>query len=309
MDKQKELNIKKISVGKYGHFDIEVPFLRLGNGNPKLTMLTGMHGDEYSGLLILRKLLNEVELLQGTLQVIFSANPLARAQKRRETEADLLDLNRVFPGKENGSITERIAHKIVSVVGDSDLVIDLHTMKSRVSPTVIQISCKGGVDEKCADYIKAFNNEKVWLIETTNEVRYAQTMCSFLSRQLVPNFGIETNNVDKISENDVGKIIDGLKSVMAKLGMIEYDIKNCEPKFFRREKIYGHYSGIFIPLKEPDSEIAEGELVGYIMDVHDMQLKEVVSQKNGFISDIHARHFVNEGDHIYSLGIKIGGQK
>lgn len=309
MNKQKELDIKKIKAGKYGHFDIEIPLLKIGNGNPKLTILTGMHGDEYSGLLILRKFLDEAELLKGTLQVIFSANPLARAQKRRETEADLLDLNRVFPGKEDGSITERIAHKITSIVGDSDLVIDLHTMKSRVTPTVIQISCKTDVDEKCREYVRAFNNEKVWFIETTNEGRYVQTMCSFLSRQLIPNFGIEVNNVDKISGDDIDKIIDGLKSIMAKLGMTNYDIKSCEPKLFRREKVYGHYSGIFIPVKEPDSEITVGEIVGHIMDTHDMQLKEVISQKNGFISDIHTKCFVNEGDHLYSLGIRMGEQK
>lgn len=300
----KKLDIKRIKVGKFGHFDVELPFVKLGSGNPKLSIITGMHGDEYSGLLILKYLLDEIEVKKGTLQIILSANPLARAQKKRECYTDLLDLNRIFPGKQEGSITERIAHKILSIIGDSDLFIDLHTMLTRVTPTVIHVSCGNLVDSKTLEYIKSFNHEKVWKIETTKEQVYGQSLCAFLSRQMIPNFAVEMDNIEKISDLHLQNIIGGLKSVMSKLGMINGQINSCEPKYFKRIKVHGNHSGIFIPLKDVDFEINEGDIVAQILDIDDFQFKYIKASQTGFVCDIGERQFVTEGDHIFSLGVR-----
>ncbi len=300
----KEIDIKKVNVGKVGHFDIEIPVLKVGNGNPKLTLITGMHGDEYTGLLIIKRLIDELTLEKGTLQIILSANPLARSIKKRESLHDSLDLNRTFPGSQKGTITERIAHKLLYIIGDNDLLIDLHTMQNNTKPTVIFINCNNETDKKSWEYIKCFNHERVWQITTTEDSDkiYGQSLCAFLSRQHVPSFALEINNVGRVGEKDIENSVNGLKSVMSKMGMINGEYKVCSPVCFKRNKIYGDYSGIFIPLKEVDDKITPNDLIGQILDIHDLKIKDVKPPISGFICDITGQSFVNEGDHIFSIG-------
>ena len=298
----KDYKIEKINIGKVGDFEVGIPFIKLGHGSPKLTIITGIHGNEHTGLLIIRRLLDKLELKRGTLQLVLSANPLSKINLKRESPIDLLDLNRIFPGKKEGSITERIAYKLTQVLGDNDLVIDLHTMQQRLKPMVIFVTCNTKADEKSLDAIKAFNVERVWKIKAINEDKYNQTLGSFLARQMVPHFALETEELDKISEKDLNMIHEGLGNVMANLGMVDKKINKTEIKCFKRNKINADETGIFIPLKEIDSIIKLGDVVGNILSSQDFKMNPVKSSKKGFICDIKTKVFVHEGEHIFSIG-------
>ncbi len=65
--------------------------------------------------------------LAGTLVLVPAANPPAfRAGERRNPE-DSLDMNRIFPGRADGTITERLAHRLFhDVVAGADFVLSLH---------------------------------------------------------------------------------------------------------------------------------------------------------------------------------------
>ncbi len=298
----KGIKINGIKAGKVGHFDIEIPIIKIGNGNPKVTIMTGMHGDEFTGLLIIKKLIDQIELKAGTLQLILCANPLARFSKTRVSPIDLVDINRVFPGDNNGSITNRIAHKLMQIVGDSDLVIDLHTMSNRTKPLPIFVTCGNGIDAKTIDALRAFNQNKIWKVESSNENKYQQTLGALLARQMIPHFGLEMDNIDKISDEDIENVVDGLKNVLTKQKMIEGIVKEIELSFFKRNQFNAHHTGIFLPLKNIDDEINEGDVVGEVLDVNDFEIKEIRSLKKGFVCDILSKMFVHEGEHIFSVG-------
>jgi uncharacterized protein len=297
-----DFKIKKINIGHVGDFEVGIPFIKIGQGSPKITILTGIHGDEHTGLLIIKRLLDQIELKKGTLQLILSANPLAKINLKRESSIDLLDLNRIFPGKKEGSITERMAHKLTQILCDNDLVIDLHTMKQKVKPTVIFVTCNTPVDERSLDAIKAFNVERVWKIKALSENNYNQSLGSFLARQMIPHFALETEDLERISQADLNTIHDGLENVMANLGMVDKEIKKSDIKSFKRNKMNAGTTGVFIPLKEVDAIINFGDVVGNILSLQDFKIKPINSLKAGFISDIKTKVFVHEGDHIFSIG-------
>ena len=103
---------------------------KIGKGKPRALIVAGIHGDEQPwASFAINKMLNqtrESELL-GTLIIIPIANPNATESNARVSQLDYLDLNRVFPGDQGGTYTERIASLIAEIVHSGvDLVIDLH---------------------------------------------------------------------------------------------------------------------------------------------------------------------------------------
>jgi len=108
---------------------------------PVLTVVATQHGDEVGPLAALRELLSRLDprKVAGTIIVVPVANPLAFDMGVRSTWFDALyhgttgNLNRLWPGKADGFLTERMAYVLSeSVIQPADCVVDLHgsTMNS-----------------------------------------------------------------------------------------------------------------------------------------------------------------------------------
>lgn len=110
---------------------IQIPIICIRNGEGPTALLTaGNHGDEYEGQIALRKLAQALhpEALRGRVIIIPSLNYPAAAAGRRVSPVDEGNLNRVFPGRANGNVTEMIAHYVDSVLFPmADVVIDVHS--------------------------------------------------------------------------------------------------------------------------------------------------------------------------------------
>ena len=101
-----------------------------GSGRPGILITAGIHGDEGPwGAWAIHKLLSSIaeKDLRGFIRVVPMANPLAMQADKRNAPVDQLDLNRAFPGDEQGSYSERIAHILATTALEGiDAVIDLH---------------------------------------------------------------------------------------------------------------------------------------------------------------------------------------
>jgi len=100
----------------------------VGSKKPRVTITCGVHGDEgpWSALAVRRALAEPLAQLTGSVRVILAANPTAIEADARTSPLDQLDLNRTFPGKTDGSHTERLAAALAELVEGSDVLIDLH---------------------------------------------------------------------------------------------------------------------------------------------------------------------------------------
>ncbi len=110
---------------------IPLMYGEVGTEGTRATLIAGTHGDEgpWSALAIKALCQRSLASLKGRLRVIFTANALAAEVERRNSWIDSpnsLDLDGVFPGKKNGSHTERLAAALSPLIADSDVVIDLH---------------------------------------------------------------------------------------------------------------------------------------------------------------------------------------
>ena len=102
------------------------------NGSPGKTALVmaGNHGDEYPGQVAILRLLRDLnpEEVHGRLILIPALNFPAAKAATRLSPLDGKNMNRSFPGRADGTVTELIAHYLTNVLFPlSDIVIDLHT--------------------------------------------------------------------------------------------------------------------------------------------------------------------------------------
>lgn len=113
----------------YGFLPIPIVVVKNGEG-PTALFTSGNHGDEYEGQVALTNLAQWLEpgMIRGRVILLPMANYPAALAGRRVSPIDDLNLNRIFPGDPDGTVTRQIAHYIDSqLIPLADLVIDLHS--------------------------------------------------------------------------------------------------------------------------------------------------------------------------------------
>ena len=110
---------------------IQIPIIVLKNGTgPTLLFTAGSHGDEYEGpiaLMNLARALDPAELSGRVLLVPTLNLPAVRAATRL-SPIDGRNMNRVFPGDRDGTVTEVIADYVFrTLVPLADVVVDVHS--------------------------------------------------------------------------------------------------------------------------------------------------------------------------------------
>ncbi|MEM7292172.1 MAG: succinylglutamate desuccinylase/aspartoacylase family protein [Pseudomonadota bacterium] len=110
---------------------ITVPIASLNNGvGPTVLFTGGVHGDEYEGPVALMNFVREIEAeqIQGRVIVIPNLNLPAAMAGLRCSPIDGLNLNRVFPGNPDGTVTDMIAHYVCeALLPITDVQVDLHS--------------------------------------------------------------------------------------------------------------------------------------------------------------------------------------
>lgn len=105
-----------------------------GNSPGQHLLITGgVHGDEFEPMAAIRQLKTAIrpEELRGRVTLVPVVNEPAFVLGQRAGD-DGLDLARTCPGREDGSVTERIAFALSTLIRSADLYIDLHTGGTRL---------------------------------------------------------------------------------------------------------------------------------------------------------------------------------
>lgn len=113
----------------WGAVRIPITVIRNGEG-PTVLFTGGNHGDEYEGPITLKKLALSLdpEEFTGMAILIPALNPPAVQVGARCSPLDGVNMNRAFPGKRTGTLTEMICHYVsTSLLPKVDAVIDLHS--------------------------------------------------------------------------------------------------------------------------------------------------------------------------------------
>ena len=110
---------------------VMVPICLVKNGDGPTALLTGAnHGDEYEGPLALQHLAHQLkpENINGRIIIVPALNYPAFRAATRTSPIDGGNMNRVFPGKPDGTVTEKIADYFErTLIPQADVVLDFHS--------------------------------------------------------------------------------------------------------------------------------------------------------------------------------------
>ena len=110
---------------------VMIPVTVVKNGDGPTALLTGgNHGDEYEGPIALFDLAHSLrpEEVTGRVIMVPAMNQPAFAAGTRTSPIDKGNLNRAFPGRPDGSVTEKIADYFQRVLLPmADVVLDFHS--------------------------------------------------------------------------------------------------------------------------------------------------------------------------------------
>ncbi|MFN0041809.1 MAG: succinylglutamate desuccinylase/aspartoacylase family protein [Alphaproteobacteria bacterium] len=125
----------------YGVVAVPITVIKNGKG-PTIFFTGGVHGDEYEGQVALMKLARRLKVgqIQGRVIIIPALNLPAAEAGARCSPLDGLNMNRIFPGSMEGSITLQIAHYVSNVILPMvDVQIDMHSGGKTLEyiPTII----------------------------------------------------------------------------------------------------------------------------------------------------------------------------
>lgn len=275
---------------------------------PRLLVTAGVHGDEYEGMKAIRKLIEcmDANRLQGQLTLIPVVHESAFDRKSRAGEDDL-DLARSCPGKEDGSLTERVAHQLSQLIRQSDYYIDLHSGGGimQVDPLVgYQLVSDNSVLDKQRLMAKAFGLPVVWGTSAELEGR----TLSVARDAKVPAIYAEYLGGGGCSERGVQAYFEGCLNVMAKLGMLDPRPAPPSPEVVVEDPRphSGHMQichpspvdGYFESAVALGQSIERGQTLGRIVDPVGTASMEVVAGQSGRVIVLRTCPAVKEGDSL-----------
>jgi predicted deacylase len=279
---------------------------------PVLALVAGVHGQEYTPILALQNLLRTIDAktLTGTVILVHVANmPAYLARTIYYSPADGKNLNRVFPGKADGTLSERIAHAITTeVIERATHVIDLHCGDGNESlrPYLYWIT-SGAPDVADAgrQMALAFGMDHI-VVDRGRPTDPAASI--YLSNTAItrgkPALTIESGGMAEIDTDDVLRIERGVAGLMKHLKMRDDgpDPIAAPVMLERSEVLVSASTGIFYAAVEKGQTVAQGALVGRITDFHGKVLQEITAPFAGEILYVIGTPAMKKGEPVAFIG-------
>lgn len=290
------LTISRMADGSFVSLPVNVMVGK--DTGPRLLLVAGVHGDEYEGIAAQLELWDELnpEILSGSVVMVPVANPPAfRAGQRRNPE-DMLDMNRAFPGKKDGSITEQLAFRLFHEVAlKVDFVLSMHgwIRGSMVVPyieyprnSVTTAACLAAAKAFGLEYVEAFDwNDGLLVAECTHEG--------------IPAIEPEIGGLACTVPSHRFLYKQGVLNLLRHLGMVTgKEEGSILVREVSRSMTFAPVGGILRQHKSLREVVKSGEAIATICDLNGSHLFTCYAPGNGFIAAQNLMAAVNPGDLI-----------
>lgn len=289
--------------------DIPVIVAHGREAGPVLYVQAACHGIEVNGIEVIRRLDQEIEpeRLTGTILMVPVANVLGFNYRVRQTVFDLEDLNRVWPGKKTGRISERIAHLLFSeMVSRADYLLDLHTGSSTMVTHVRYF----GEDPTCSALARVFGTRVVVdepLDVNARALRFDGKLRNVALREGVCGITPELGGHSKFDQQAIRVGFAGVRNILIHLGMLRGTIELPPEQTVLKldtQPLTANWGGLFLSQVEPGERVRQGQTLGVIYNPQTFDiLEEVLAPQEGMVLSFNENPVVHTGERLASLGL------
>ena len=296
---QKDLNLLAARLPSGTEITMPIHVYRSKNPGPKILLSGGMHGDEVNGIEIVRRVLGEglpKRIRCGSIIAMPIINVYGFINFARYVP-DGKDINRSFPGREDGSLASRVAHLMTRMIlPEIDFGIDFHTGgASRTNYPQIRFEEGNSEAEELAKIFAAPFTLSSSLIKGS----FRET-AKDLGKPVIVFEGGETLRLDP---KTVDEGLAGVKRVLQHYKMLSSAPKpgksiSLDASTWVRAEV----SGLFRHKKSSGARVKEGKTIGYISAPTNEYSVKVKAPSDGYIIGHNNFPLVHKGDALFHLG-------
>ena len=286
----------------YTHSNVNMPVhvVRGRKPGPVLLVTAAIHGDEITGVEIIRRLLTHkfINRIRGTLIAIPVVNVFGFVSKSRYLP-DRRDLNRSFPGSETGSMAARLANVVMTqIIPHCTHIIDLHSGAVNRA-NLPQIRAKLSGEPELETLARAFG---VPVILDANLVEGSFRAAAY--NRGIPVLVYEAGEALRFDEVAIRAGVKGVLNVMTALDMRLKKRHRRQPLTMianTNRWVRASQSGILRALVAIGAKVETGDTIAYISDPLGEHTSEVTSPLDGIIIGKNNLPLVLEGEAVFNI--------
>jgi hypothetical protein len=279
---------------------------------PVLALVAGVHGFEYAPILALQRMRHAIDpaRLRGTVVMVHVANlPSFLGRTVYYSPVDGQNLNRVFPGRPDGTLSERIADVITrEIVARATHLVDLHGGDGNESlrPYAYWITTGDpSVAEASRALALAFGLDRI-VVDNERPTDAAKSL--YLSNTAItrgkPAITTEAGGLGQTDPSAVALIERGVSGVLRHLGMRdEGPLPLAAPVWITRNAVLrASATGLFFPAVECGQTVTESAPIGHITDLHGHVLERISAPFGGEVMYVVRTPPITAGEPVGMIG-------
>ena len=297
----------------WGSVMIPISVIRRGAGPTAL--LTGAnHGDEYEGPIALQELALTLspDDISGTVIIVPAFNYPAFRAGTRTSPIDKGNLNRSFPGRPDGSVTEKIADYFErTLIPMADIVLDFHSGGKTLDfvPFAASHVLENKQQEQaCMAAVQAFNAPySVKLLEIDNVGMYDTAVENqgkvFVSTELGGG-GSATAKTVVIAKK-------GVRNLLVHAGILKGEPETAPTINLDMPDgdcfVFSEHAGMFEPLVDLGQPVAKGDAIARVWSCERNGEEPVVyhAKRSGILCGRHFPGLVQLGDFMAMVAVPV----
>ena len=297
------------------------------DGGPVVYAQAAQHGREVNGTAVLRRLHErltdadptraDASDLAGTLATVPVADPLTFDRVSYTTpeplDATHSNMNRCWPGDDEGTLHERAAARLWAFAGAADAVVDLHTG----SPAMLTHTVYMRGDEACRSLAEAFGTDLL-LAEAAgddadaewSERGFAGKLRVAATREGIPTITPELAHSREVVTEAVEAGFKGTLGVLRHEGLLPGEPEPWDGTVARNHlgRVNAAESGLFTPERDlaVGDEAVEGERLGVVHDPTTFEpLQTATADRDGIVYSIAREATVTAGSTLVGVAERL----
>jgi predicted deacylase len=310
---QKATGTIEVPAGSDAALSIPVAVVHGARPGPVLALVAGAHGTEYTSIIALEKLIDALNPadVAGTVIIVPLINIQSFEQKVPHVNpVDKKSMNRFYPGKVDGTQTERASYLITKqVVEQCDHLIDLHGGDLDESLRPYSYWTKTGnekQDQISREMVLAFGLDHI-IISTDRPKdpqasRYLENTATTRGK---PSITAEAGHAGTVETDDLNALINGCLNVMRYLKMLSGTAQIVEHPVWIEKVVTlaSDQTGIFYPTVKRGTYVEQGMKVGYVTDYVGKIIFEARAPAAGVVLYVCAVPSMTKGATIANIGV------
>ena len=293
---------------------VMIPLTVVKNDVGPTVIFTGAnHGDEYEGPIALWWLSNELKSkdIRGRVIIVPAMNYPAFKAGKRTSSIDGGNMNRAFPGRPDGTITEIIADYFNrALLPMTDYVVDMHSGGKTLD--FVPFACAHVLEDKhqqarCIAAMEAFNAPYSLMLLELDSAKMYDTAAEKMGKVFI---GTELGGGGSASATTVAIAKRGILNLLKHAGILSGEpergpsISLVTPD--HRSFVTSEHSGLLEMCVDLGADVKNGEVIALVHDIErtGTQPVEYKATIDGVLAGRHYPSLTQPGDNLAVIAIK-----